>query len=63
MTAREFMQFFGTDICRNAFQPIWVNACLNKIKREKSQLIIIADVRFAMKLRLLRKLVVNWLDS
>ena len=46
MTAREFMQFFGTDICRNIFQPIWVNSCINKIKREQSELAIIPDVRF-----------------
>ena len=46
MTAREFMQFFGTDVCRKMFEPIWVNACINKIRREQSQLAIIADVRF-----------------
>ena len=46
MTAREFMQFFGTDICRNIFEPIWVNSCINKIKKEQSELAIIPDVRF-----------------
>ena len=51
MTAREFMQFFGTDVCRKMFEPIWVNACINKIKREQSQLAIIADVRFGNEAR------------
>lgn len=46
MTAREFMQFFGTDICRSMYEPIWVNSCINKIQQEQSGLAIIADVRF-----------------
>lgn len=46
MTAREFMQFFGTDVCRKMFEPVWAKACINKIKREQSGLAIIADVRF-----------------
>ncbi len=46
MTAREFMQFFGTDIMRKIHGPIWINSCLKKIQREQSQLAIVADVRF-----------------
>lgn len=46
MTARQFMQFFGTDIMRKMYEPIWVNACINRIKKEQSELAIIADVRF-----------------
>lgn len=46
MTAREFMQFFGTDICRKMYEPIWVNSCIRKIQKEQSGLAIIADVRF-----------------
>lgn len=46
MTAREFMQFFGTDVCRKMFEPIWVKSCIKKIQQEQSQLAIIADVRF-----------------
>ena len=46
MTAREFMQHFGSDVCRNIYEPIWVQSCLNKIKKEQSELAIIADVRF-----------------
>ena len=46
MTAREFMQFFGTDVCRKMYEPIWVDSCLKTITKEESQLAIIADVRF-----------------
>ena len=46
MTAREFMQFFGTDIMRKMYEPIWVDACIKKIQQEQSGLAIIADVRF-----------------
>ena len=46
MTAREFMQYLGTDIMRKMYEPIWVNSCIKKIQREQSALAIIADVRF-----------------
>ena len=46
MTAREFMQFFGTDVCRKMYEPIWVDSCIRKIQAEQSELAIIADVRF-----------------
>lgn len=46
MTAREFMQWFGTDIMRAIYQPIWVENTLKRIHSEQSELAIIADVRF-----------------
>ena len=46
MTAREFMQFFGTDVMRKIYEPIWVNSCIKTIQAEQSGLAIIADVRF-----------------
>jgi hypothetical protein len=46
MTAREFMQFFGTDVMRKMYEPIWVDSCIRKIQAEQSELAIIADVRF-----------------
>lgn len=46
MTAREFLQFFGTEICRKMYAPVWVNATINKIKNEGSLLSIVSDVRF-----------------
>lgn len=46
MTAREFMQYFGSEVCRGLYQPVWVDSCIKKIQREQSELAIIADVRF-----------------
>lgn len=51
MTAREFMQFFGTEICRKMFEPIWINATIKKIQHEQPELALIADVRFPNEAR------------
>ena len=47
MTAREFMQFFGTNVMRRMYEPVHINHALNRIKRENSKLAIVPDVRFA----------------
>ena len=46
MTARELLQYFGTDIRRKMNTDEWVNHTLRTIKSEQSSLAIIADVRF-----------------
>lgn len=46
LTARDAMQFIGTDIFRKLKQNIWADATINKIKEEKPKLAIIADCRF-----------------
>tara|TARA_R110000824_G_scaffold199900_4_gene383958 strand:- start:1524 stop:2393 length:870 start_codon:yes stop_codon:yes gene_type:complete len=46
MTAREFLQYFGSDICRKIYQPIWTRRTLNEIETEEPQLAIISDCRF-----------------
>ena len=46
MTAREFMQFFGTNIMRRIYDNIWTSNTIKKIKNEKTELAIICDVRF-----------------
>tara|TARA_B100002019_G_scaffold102830_1_gene88572 strand:- start:2687 stop:3394 length:708 start_codon:yes stop_codon:yes gene_type:complete len=55
MTAREFMQFFGTDVCRKMYEPIWVDSCIRKIQAEQSELAIIADVRFPNEARAIER--------
>ena len=55
ITAREFMQFFGTDIMRKIHNDVWANACLNKITKEGSDLAIIADVRFPNEVEAITK--------
>ena len=46
MTAREFLQYLGTDIMRKIWEPVWCSGTINKIIKEDSELAIIADVRF-----------------
>lgn len=46
MTARQVLQYFGTDVCRKLVPNCWAQACLKKIKRENSSLAIITDCRF-----------------
>jgi hypothetical protein len=46
LTAREVMQFVGTDLFRKMKNDVWTSATLNKINNEKPALAIIADCRF-----------------
>ena len=46
MTAREFMQFMGTEIMRKMYANVWANACINRATAEQSEIAVIADVRF-----------------
>jgi len=46
MTAREFMQYLGTDVMRKMYEPVHVNHALDKILSEQSNLAIVPDVRF-----------------
>jgi len=46
MTAREFMQYFGTDVMRLLHEPVHVNHTINRILAEQSNLAIVPDVRF-----------------
>lgn len=46
MTAREVMQFVGTDIFRKMKQNIWAEATITRIQKDKPKLAIIADCRF-----------------
>lgn len=46
MTAREFMQYLGTEVMRRMYLNVWVESTLNKIQKEGSELAIIADARF-----------------
>ncbi len=55
MTAREFMQYFGTDIMRKIYSPIWIKNTIKRITKEKSALAIIADVRFPDEVKSIEK--------
>lgn len=46
MTAREVMQYVGTDIFRKIQKNVWADATISKIKKEAYDLAVIADCRF-----------------
>lgn len=46
LTARRAMEVIGTDIFRQLYNPVWVEATLNKIERDNVDLAIIPDCRF-----------------
>lgn len=46
MTAREVLQFVGTDIFRRMYEPVWVKLLINKIKEDSPLVAVIADCRF-----------------
>jgi len=50
MTAREFMQFLGTDVMRKIWEPVWINRTIKKIDQEKPLLAVIDDMRFTDEL-------------
>lgn len=55
MTAREVMQYFGTEIVRKIRGNAWSSACINKILSEESELAIIVDCRFPDEVEAVQK--------
>lgn len=46
MTAREVMQYVGTDIFRKIQKNVWADATIHKIKKDNTDMALIADCRF-----------------
>jgi hypothetical protein len=46
LTAREVMQFVGTDVFRKMKHDVWASATINKISVDKPDIAVIADCRF-----------------
>ena len=46
MTAREFLQFFGSEICRKIYEEIWVSRLVKDVESEGSLLAVIDDCRY-----------------
>jgi hypothetical protein len=55
MTAREFLQYFGTDICRKMYEDIWIDRCLADIAFEQPLLAIVDDCRFPNEAEAIQK--------
>ncbi len=46
MTAREVMQYVGTDIFRKIKKTVWIDSTMSNISRDKPKMAIITDCRF-----------------
>lgn len=55
MTAREFLQYFGTEVMRDIKDSIWVDYTMKRIGLEQSSVAIIPDVRFPNEIRAIQK--------
>lgn len=55
MTAREFMQFLGTDIMRRMYGPIWLNNCMKRIRSDNSAIAIVPDCRFINEMEMIKE--------
>lgn len=54
LTAREVMQFIGTDIFRKMKKNVWASAIINKILVDDPPLAIIADCRFPNEVKAIK---------
>lgn len=55
MTAREFLQYFGTTVVRKIYPQAWVHSTINKILIEKPEVAIIPDVRFPNEIQSIKE--------
>ena len=55
LTAREFMQYFGTNICRKIKPDIWTQACISRVQSEQSELSVIGDCRFENEVDVIKR--------
>lgn len=55
MTAREVLQYFGTDIVRKMYHNAWADACIRQIQAEESNFAIITDCRFVNEVEAVKK--------
>lgn len=55
LTAREVMQFVGTDIFRKLQTNVWADATISKITKDNFPLAIIADCRFPNEVEAIKK--------
>lgn len=55
MTAREVLQYFGTNIVRKMNNDAWVNATMKKIASDSSMMSIVCDARFPNEINAIKK--------
>jgi hypothetical protein len=55
MTAREVLQFVGTEIFRKMYPDVWADATIRRIKQDDSLFSVITDVRFPNEVEAIKK--------
>jgi hypothetical protein len=55
MTAREFMQFLGTEVMRKIYSPVWTERTIKNIKTESPQIAVVSDCRFKNEAEAMKK--------
>ena len=55
LTARRFLEIFGTDVCRKIYDRCWVQKVIKDIRLEGYPFVIIDDVRGANEIELLEE--------
>lgn len=55
MTAREFLQYLGTDVMRKMYEPIWVERLIKDIQLEQPAVAVVDDVRFVNEIEALQQ--------
>lgn len=51
MTVRDFLQYFGTEVCRKIHDSVWVDKCIKDITDEEPLLAVIDDCRFENEIK------------
>lgn len=46
MTAREVLQYVGTDIFRRMYESVWTDSVLNEIEQDQPEVAVIGDCRY-----------------
>ena len=46
MTAREVMQYVGTDFFRKIYPQVWVDSTIRRVEKDSPQLAVVVDCRF-----------------
>lgn len=55
MTAREVLQYWGTEIFRKQYADVWADACIRKIRKSGCRLAVITDCRFPNEVEAVQK--------
>ena len=55
MTAREFLQYFGTNVCRTIKDSVWVDNCITRMLNSGTELAIVPDIRFPNEVKAIQK--------